>query len=65
MTTRHILLALALSMPALAGTQDAPAAAPVATPVAPSHSLAPLQQDPQLVTGELPNGIRYIIRPTA
>lgn len=65
MTTRHILLALALSMPALAGTQDAPVAAPVATPVAPSHSLAPLQQDPQLVTGELPNGIRYIIRPTA
>mgnify|MGYP000269688780 CR=1 FL=1 len=66
MTTRQILIALALSMPVLAGTQEA--ALPEPPPPmgeTTADSLTPLQQDPQLVTGELPNGIRYIIRPTA
>lgn len=39
-------------------------AAPVAVYAQAAEQLAPLQQDPQIMSGTLPNGMRYIIRPT-
>lgn len=66
MSTKHILIALALSIPTLCATEQ-PAQQPVvaqqnAQPAAPV--LVPLQQDSQLICGELKNGVRYMIRPT-
>ena len=55
------IVLLGLSVPLLSAQEPAPPA-PVA---AESAALAELQEDPQLVKGELPNGVRYIIRPTA
>lgn len=63
MTTRTILLTLALSMPTMASPQpDTSVISPTPTMAAVTHEA--LQVDPQLVCGELPNGIRYMIRPT-
>lgn len=63
MTTRNILIALALSMPVLAAQESAPE--PSATQAqAAAEVLKPLQADPELLCGELPNGVRYMIRPT-
>ena len=55
------IILLGLSIPLLSAQEPA-ASAPVA---AESAALAELQEDPQLEKGELPNGVRYIIRPTA
>ncbi|MBR5890388.1 MAG: insulinase family protein, partial [Akkermansia sp.] len=55
------IVLLGLSVPPLSAQEPA-APAPIA---AESVALAELQEDPQLVKGELPNGVRYIIRPTA
>lgn len=56
------IVALALSVPVLRA-QEAPAQP------APQQAEAPAQQelteDPRITRGELPNGIKYIIRPTA
>ncbi len=41
-----------------------PAPAPTTPASAEEAALAPLQADPQLISGKLPNGMNYLIRPT-
>ncbi len=64
MKYRNILpiVALALSVPMLRA-QEAPAQP--AEPQATAPELNELTEDTQITRGELPNGIKYIIRPTA
>ncbi len=54
------IILLGLSVPMLNAQE---LAAP--TPAAVENAIAELQEDPQLTKGELPNGVRYIIRPTS
>ena len=54
------IILLGLSVPMLSAQEQA---APV--PAAVEAAIAELQEDPQLTRGELPNGVRYIIRPTS
>ena len=63
------IIALALTVPVMQAQTAAPAApvAPAVQEAAPAVApqlLKALQQDPQILAGELPNGVRYIIRPT-
>lgn len=68
MTTRTILLALALSLPTIcasAAANSQPTEQISQQQAAPQTAQqAPLQQDAKLVCGELSNGVRYMIRPT-
>ena len=57
------IVALALSVPVLRA-QEAPAQ-PAPEQLAAAAVLKELAEDPQITRGELPNGIKYIIRPTA
>ena len=55
------ILALSMGIPVQANQAPAPAAAEQQV----VEELAELQTDPQITQGELPNGVKYIIRPTA
>lgn len=60
MTYRYLLSLLALTVSApLAGAQEAP------TQATAQQQAPELQTDSQITSGELPNGVKYIIRPTA
>ena len=56
------IVALALSVPPLSA-QEAPAQPADTQATAPE--LTELREDPKITRGELPNGLKYIIRPTA
>lgn len=66
MSTKYILIALALGLPAIYATEQPAASdkAPQQASVSSALTLVPLQQDAQLTCGELANGVRYMIRPT-
>ena len=64
------IIALALTVPVMQAQTAAPAAPATTQQAAPApqaetpQQLQALQQDPQILAGELPNGVHYIIRPT-
>ncbi|MBR4107944.1 MAG: insulinase family protein [Akkermansia sp.] len=60
--TTLILLALCLGTPIISARQEAQPQAVVAP--AEATALQALQQDSDIVAGTLPNGLRYLIRPT-